>query len=297
MEKNIHFYYRNIILLLLLFFGINSCKKDYIPNEDIEIISEVPPGIVGWYNQRAVNNGIVINGLHNYNPNESIKNEDKKLTLEPEWAKAVSYKKGDSTIAEVPVNGKGRIAFSTSSRDPNSFDFEKSTSFTQFLFIQTPRKIRGVFMTIVAEDSYLKGNLKKLQNNSFRKKEKDFSGFVLYHSIKGIFLNGFRYKNGNVVGKIYAGSAVDVDRTKTSNEITIKTNITVSCSDIPITIYYQQCTDWFNASSGAFLSTTCKYSSGSGILRECVWATAEGGGGGSGGTPPPTTDPGLELQL
>ena len=288
MKKSLLCNRQRIFLLLILFLGVNSCKKEGIPIRTFEIISEVPANIIGWYNKRAVNNSIIINSLHNYNPNPGIKTSDNKLILKPDWAAAKSYIKGDSTISEVPVSNKGRIAFSTSSVDPKSFDFEKSASFTQFLFIQTPKKIRGVYMTIIADEGYLKGNLKKLHNNQFRKKEKDFSGVVLYHTIKGTFLNGYRYKNGVVDGTIHAGKVANLNKTKTSNGTNIKVALP-PCQIIQRTTYMEQCTDWYTT-GGTYFETTCEYWSVVSYYEECSSGT--GGGGGGGSTPLPTTDPG-----
>ena len=208
----------------------------------------------------------------------------KKIKLEPKWAASVNYKLGDSTISEVPIITKGRIAFDLTSTDAKVFDFSKSNSYTKFLFIQTPKKTRGVYMTFIADELYIKGDRKKLHNNQFRKKEKDFSGLVLYHSMKGVFLNGYRYENGYVVGVIQAGKIPVFDKKKWKG-VNASTYTPANCSSYPITTYYEQCTDWYV--NGTFDGTSCAYTSQTSYINVCSFGS---GGGGGGGNPP--TDPG-----
>ncbi|MBB5396354.1 hypothetical protein [Mucilaginibacter sp. AK015] len=54
-------------------------------------------------------------------------------------------------------------------------------------------------MTIVGDSSYIKGNPDKLANNTYRQHDADFSGLVLYFTPKGKYVNGYAYKNGQLV--------------------------------------------------------------------------------------------------
>jgi hypothetical protein len=167
------------VCTILLF---SSCKKDGIQKEIFpDILSTTPAQFKSWFNNRFSTNQISIHGLSNTIDSSKSLNSVPKLVLEPVWAEAKNYTRGDSILAEIPLKN-GNIAFSQNQIDAKAFDFSKAGNVTSLLFIQTDSKVRGVLMTIIGDEGYLQGDLKKLKNNTFRKKEKNFSGDVLYHT-------------------------------------------------------------------------------------------------------------------
>jgi hypothetical protein len=54
-------------------------------------------------------------------------------------------------------------------------------------------------MTIMADSDYLNNDLTKLARNTYRKRDADFSGMVLYFTPDGKLVNGWRYRNGQLV--------------------------------------------------------------------------------------------------
>jgi len=221
--------------VILLF---SSCKKDEIQKEiPAEGFSNTPTEFRSWFNKRFVNSQISIHGLRNTIDSAKSLNSAPKLLLEPLWAEAKNYSRGDSILAEVPLKN-GNIVFSKNQIDARAFDFSKAGSLTSLLFLQTDSKVRGVLMTIIGDEAYLQGDIKKLKNNTFRKKEKDFSGDVLYHNSKGLFINGYRYYDGKVVGYISPGKASNSSEKKKFANATVKD---VICETYKQVTTYRQC--------------------------------------------------------
>ena len=138
--------------IILLF---SSCKKDEIQKEvSPDILSNTPAEFRSWFNKRFINNQISIHGFRNTIDSAKSLNSAPKLLLEPLWAEAKNYSRGDSILAEVPLKN-GNIVFSKNQIDARAFDFSKVGSLTSLLFLQTDSKVRGVLMTIIGDEAYL----------------------------------------------------------------------------------------------------------------------------------------------
>lgn len=44
-------------------------------------------------------------------------------------------------------------------------------------------------MTVVADSSYINGDISKLKKNTYNQRDKDFSGIVIYSTPKGEFVS------------------------------------------------------------------------------------------------------------
>ena len=226
----------NISICTILLFS--SCKKDEIQKEvSPDILSTTPVQFRSWFNKRFSANQISIHGLSNSIDSSKSLGSVPKLLLEPVWAEAKNYTRGDSTFAEIPLKN-GNIAFSQNQIDAKAFDFSKAGNITSLLFIQADSKVRGVLMTIIGDEAYLQGDLKKLKNNTFRKKEKNFSGDVLYHTTNGLFINGYRYYDGKVVGYISPGKASNSNEKKKFASANVKDLV---CETYKQVTTYRQC--------------------------------------------------------
>ena len=226
----------NISICTILLFS--SCKKDEIQKEvSPDILSTTPVQFRSWFNKRFSANQISIHGLSNSIDSSKSLGSVPKLLLESVWAEAKNYTRGDSTFAEIPLKN-GNIAFSQNQIDAKAFDFSKAGNVTSLLFIQADSKVRGVLMTIIGDEAYLQGDLKKLKNNTFRKKEKNFSGDVLYHTTNGLFINGYRYYDGKVVGYISPGKASNSNEKKKFASANVKDLV---CETYKQVTTYRQC--------------------------------------------------------
>ena len=64
---------------------------------------------------------------------------------------------------------------------------------------QEKEETHGFFMSILPSPEYLeKTNFRPFCNNNYLKKDKDFSGSILYHDLNGNQANGWIYENGKI---------------------------------------------------------------------------------------------------
>ena len=94
------------------------------------------------------------------------------------------------------------MAMSQTSTDPNHFNFAKSGSLTSLIIVNKKGTFYVYAMTIIADSSYLKGDYTKTANNTYRTRDKDFTGNVFYNRMDGTFVNGWRYDNGKITGAL-----------------------------------------------------------------------------------------------
>jgi len=159
---------------------------------------------------------------------------------------------------------------------------------------------QAYIMTIIGDPSYLKGDLTKLDNNKYNKRDSDFTGIVYYSTPKGAFVNAWTYQSGKVMAKI-SPNAASTGSAETNNSIqidAIKTNL------IGITVCYawtQTTTYEGHTYPPVTLDSYCvtTYAGGMGGGPDNNGGSGstggDGGGGGTGstpGTPPaPKDDP------
>src|ERR1700733_11098479 len=105
--------------------------------------------------------------------------------LVPYWDKANAYTIDSLPYIELPALKRGDMAMSYQSVNPASFDFSKSQSLTSLIIVSKNGNFYMYAMTLLADSSYLNGDDTKLAKNSYRYKDKNFSGNVYYHRMDG----------------------------------------------------------------------------------------------------------------
>ncbi len=137
----------------------------------------------------------------------------------------------------------------------------------------------------MADSAYVKNDLSKLANNTYRKHDADFTGLVLYFTPKGRYIGGYAYSNGSLIAPSSSNQSSAGQTVQSVNAGTAKltTNELQVCTDW-IADYYLNGVYWFSEDLG----TTCTSGGGGG-------SGGSGGSAGSGGTPstppPPTCPP------
>lgn len=127
----------------------------------------------------------------------------KKADCTPDWEHAFTSSNDDYEVVEIPITSQTQFSFSTEesmdlSKKNNESGYRNSNS--RFI-IQRNKRTRlqeGYIMTIIGDADYLKANNFQVSNNSYLRKDKDFSGYVLFHDIDGNFVNGWQYRKGKV---------------------------------------------------------------------------------------------------
>jgi hypothetical protein len=155
------------------------------------------------------------------------------------------------------------------------------STLTRMVFIKNKKtgNISSFLMSIVGSKAYHANNEVKLGNNNYLQREKNFSGYIMYHDLTGKYVNGWVYKNGKIKGTLSK---------QTGDDLKTELKMAVACSTYEITTYYEQCTLWYKDSNGdrkpqpgEYTNTTCKEYSVTSTYMECQpYLTDEEGGGG-----------------
>ena len=80
-------------------------------------------------------------------------------------------------------------------------DYIRNTTKMVVLKDLVTNKTRSFIMAFVGSYDYLTRS-RNMGRNSYLYREPDYDGMVLYYAINGIFINGWRYSNGKLVGYI-----------------------------------------------------------------------------------------------
>src|SRR3569833_1505920 len=195
--------------------------------------------------------------------------------IKPDWLHAETYTRFGKSVIELPIEPSAKFGL--------TLQFGKKRvvptfSRSYFQLINDGLKYNAYVLTIIADSSYVNNDVRKLTHNTYRKRDPDFSGSVLYFTPTGIYLGGYAYKNGQLIPPT----------TDTRTDAARKVQ-SVGSGKLTPNNMVTECTDWYIAyfTDGVFqyaeyLTTTC----------ESVDDGATPGGGGSPPPPPPPCPPG-----
>ena len=155
------------------------------------------------------------------------------------------------------------------------------STLTRMVFIKNKKtgNISSFLMSIVGSKAYHANNEVKLGNNNYLQREKNFSGYIMYHDLTGKYVNGWVYKNGKIKGTLSK---------QTGDDLKTELKMAVACSTYEITTYYEQCTRWCKDSNGDREPQPGEYTNTTGVeyavtstYMECQpYLTDDEGGGG-----------------
>jgi hypothetical protein len=130
---------------------------------------------------------------------------DKKADCTPDWKNAFASNNDDYEVVEATLTSLSQFTFVPK----ENMDIYKKTNDKSYLIsnsrivIQKNKKtgLRDVYiMTIIGDADYIKTKKNEFSANSYLKKDKDFSGYVLFHNSDGNLLNGWQFRKGKVIG-------------------------------------------------------------------------------------------------
>ena len=260
----------------LLFFSCSKSESDQINPHSNLTINEAKD----WFNS---------NYQHSSNlqsQNELLKNS-KADSLKQifEWDKPLIESENNQDVIEVPTlfsNGSVGHMYKKTEELSTSDDKRLRNSLTRLVILKNKGgEKRAFLMTQIGDPSFLKNHNYNVNENTYFKKMKDFTGLVLFHTPEGDFINGWRFKDGKVDG------SVNIDTGYTPNSLL---KVTQACSTYQVTTYWEQCTDWYGG-DGQFIYTGCNNYTTTSYYSICTSSDGGGGGGGGGVAPTPTPTP------
>src|SRR6185312_1256210 len=250
-----------IFTLIVTAFTINSCRKDNAPPQST-ITDPAISQAKTWYDIRYSVNTNNSNALSTAAKNSSINRSlltrnsvnqqfDFSQHIKPDWKNATTYTRLKKGVVEIPIDPA--FNFGSEVRNlSNSHGLNKKYNRTSFLILNDGKKYAAYIMMILADSTYIGSDFKKLSHNTYRHHDADFTGMVLYFTPKGQYVNGFTYRNGQLVLSTAIKSKVG------STSQNVKTRATLlKREDL-------NCTDWYAdyyvdnvLVASQYLGTTC----------------------------------------
>ena len=188
-------FFQIFMLVALFFLIIFSCRQDFenqINQNQINQNSSAIEDAKLWY-ENNVPTKLTL---------KSAKLNQGKLDLTPAWEYAFAERHKCFTAVQVPLGMKGGINVVLpenkqaylQTKDPRYLQ-----SLTYLVIANKEKKRIGFSMTIVPDKSYLNTNNYNGVLSTYKKWQKNFSGYILYHSLTGDFINGWRFLDGKAI--------------------------------------------------------------------------------------------------
>lgn len=89
-------------------------------------------------------------------------------------------------------------------------------SYTRYVYIRNLRdgSEDAYYMTIVPSVKYAERYNNRIRRNLYLSRDKKLDGIVLFHSLAGMFVNGWQYSDGKIVGKILPHGILPANKVK-----------------------------------------------------------------------------------
>ena len=87
-----------------------------------------------------------------------------------------------------------------------SLSFPSHTRYVYIRHLKTGEE-QGFFMTIVPSLNCTRNYSTRIERNTYLYRDKYLSGYVLFHNMDGTFANGWEYKDGQIVGRVFSPRA------------------------------------------------------------------------------------------
>lgn len=266
---------------LLLAITVYSCKKEIELNRSLI----EPPNLKEvklWYSINYPKSTFkpYAERLH------SIGNDTINLTkfASPDWSNLESYNRGSDSIIEASIDPTVDLKIKN--------DANISTTFTKssYIILKRSGKYEAYIMTIVGDDEYTRAHESKFANNKYNNRESDFGGYVYYITPTGQFVDGWKYKKGQIIGRLLNSDYISkkVINSITTNQLSAITY----CGD-----WYQTVTYGGTTTQPVYLGTTCYtqyFDSGVETGGSSGSDNGSGSSGGGSSTSSPTPNPSVE---
>lgn len=126
---------------------------------------------------------------------------------DPSW-EFYAFKQND-TILTVNVDMTDRIAQDYVLKE-NWEEYKKEKqdrylrSYTRYVYTRNLKtgEEDAFYMTIIPSLDYARNYTNRIRFNTYLNRDKYLSGYVLFHTLHGVFVNGWEYNNGKITGKV-----------------------------------------------------------------------------------------------
>jgi len=256
---------KSLALSLALFWSLNGCQKNPVM-EDVEL----PDDEITVAQAKAF---VEMQKLDQFTL-KSGSMQNHKINIRADWSKAESSSNGQVSVVETQIQAQGLIGFITRDsheawKQTNNEAYLRSMSRLVVLKVKKTGEIYSFIMSIAADRDYSQKKNFKYGSNTYLKRDKDFSGGILFHNLTGDFVNGWIYCDGQITHSI-------TDPDNTGLAIQLKT-----AAERAIYVYYEYCVDYYSVGSvnGVVISEDFMYTN---CIGEWVYMGSYSTGGTSG---------------
>jgi hypothetical protein len=271
--------YLNLFVVSFLLLVSLSCRKEEQVNMPVSASSEISlQEAKQWFDAYTLRD----------NPQARVEQE-RHGKKEPLWKWVINHKYKKGNVLEIPLKyekGKGIVLHGNKAIPIQTYSQKEGKKLSTLTKLLISKNKQGLFnlriMKLIGEEAYLKKHNFNPSNNSFAKKESDFTGMVLYYDWNERFVNGFHYEKGKLKGEISKQTASANGGRRST------------CSTLYVNFYQQtcyqigdegafSCSDWNYLATDTY--TSCdfleeeEYDDGGGIIEEGEEYFGGGGGG------------------
>lgn len=222
---------RNVVLILTLILCFIGCEKNPVEVATSSSNDELTVDQAKAFVETQRMNEFTL---------KSGKSERKRINIRSDWNKSERSNNGDISVVETQIEAMGQFGFAT----PDCMEAWNTSkndaylySMSRLVVIKNKKsgEMYSFIMSVVGDKHYLEGKKFKMWDNTYLKRDKDLSGFVLFHDLSGAFVNGWIYCDGQITNSII--KPIDLDLT-----------INLKSAMVLLTIYdwVKECSDWQN---------------------------------------------------
>ncbi len=235
---------------------IHSCKKDNSSTKpSTPLISEAKAWYESTYPVATTSGGKLTTQALNSTANGIF---DYSQHIKPDWVHGASYTRYNTGVVELPIDPSSpKIASDFKNMTTGKVLYKPQYSRSSFLLLNDSKSYQAYVMTIIADSAYINNDPSKLALTTYRKRDPNFSGVVVYFTPTGKFVSSYGYKNGTLIAPPPSSSsaiALAKPRVRGINNVPGK----IALNAVP------ECTDWYLDTyeddvlvSSEYLYTTC----------------------------------------
>ncbi|WP_426669175.1 hypothetical protein ACPPVU_23495 [Mucilaginibacter sp. McL0603] len=212
---------------------IHSCKKENNSNKEPVVNDPTVSAAKTWYQSTYPVSAAPAGKLTTQSVGSSstaVFNYSKFIN--PDWQHAASYTREKTGVIELPIDpASAKIGSAFRNLTSGKVLYKQKYSRSSFLLLKDSTQYQAYIMTIIADSAYLKNDLSKLALNTYRKRDADFSGVVVYFTPAGKFVSSYGYKNGQLIPAPSAGKPASGQGIQSVNDPRLKTDEVAACDD------------------------------------------------------------------
>ena len=149
----------------------------------------------------------------------------------------------------MPLDPSSSFLVSLKNKTTGNVVYTKENSKTSFIILNDGKGYQAFIMTILADASYIGNDPTKLAKNTYRKRDANFTGMVLYFTPKGKFVSGYAYKNGTrlapATSQATAAANLKTQSLTTLSPCDVSDNVSKQTNSVKKVSDVYDCTDWY----------------------------------------------------